>query len=644
MALPTPSISASPSVVSGNEVSLGGYRFRVTTPPRRILTSIHAPRFTIGDTQRGADQRSSVLTWNDWRGGIGVQRGLDSTTADRSWWSDMQTRFKEHLVLPRKPIQTPVINAASADNITSLVDFANEMYVTKGAAVYKYNNSTTTWGSALDTLPATVISAVSDRINGTVYLVYFHETGYSYSTNGSSFTDMTTDGSYGVVWRNQLWMIDKTGQLRSTYDVTDDAAWEVDAQLPIPDDAVTGLFISRDAFGEFIIYAATKRGIFSHDADSKLWHPTEPRFPRHTKGAAGSNEWSEAIYVPVGLSVYKRVIGSSGSTSTVMGPDRDHGVPSDYRGAITTSATAHNELLVGTSVRLSDTILLSGGAISGGHGSMAFFDLTDVTGDGYAVIMGWNDHSWEVKWTGDEFAQDITAMFVSDAYSEGNHDVYRLYWGYKGFVYYMEIQADIVNPDQVTDQVYHTTGTHITPFFDGGDVTHEKLAIDCTFVTKNLSSGVRQIAVYYAVDFSDTWTLWTTLTTDGKQTVTFDDDSSNPIGLVFSEIAFKFVFTGAADAVISPDLPMIELRWREKLNPKYGWQLNIDHTEDYGGLTPDEQREAIQSCIASQQLLQFTYKYADADQSYWVDATNLTSMEATGLDNAGQTTVSVVET
>jgi hypothetical protein len=113
---------------------------------------------------------------------------------------------------------------------------------------------------------------------------------------------------------------------------------------------------------------------------------------------------------------------------------------------------------------------------------------------------------------------------------------------------------------------------------------------------------------------------------------------------VFSEIAFKFVFTGAADAVISPDLPMIELRWREKLNPKYGWQLNIDHTEDYAGLTPDQQREAIQACVASQKLIQFTYKHADADQSYWVDATNLTSVEATGLDNAGQTTVSVVET
>ena len=260
------------------------------------------------------------------------------------------------------------------------------------------------------------------------------------------------------------------------------------------------------------------------------------------------------------------------------------------------------------------------------------------------MILGWNDISWETKWVGGDFGLSVGAMFVTDAYSVANTDVYRLWWSYGAAMYYMDIEADVVNPDQVTNQVYHTTGTHITPFFDGGDVTHDKLAIDMTFVTKNLLSGTREIVIYYSTDFSTTWTLWTTLTTDGKQTVTFNDASGNPNGLSFSEIAFKAVFTGAASATISPDLPMMELRWREKLNPKFGWQLNIDHTESYSGLSPDEQREAIQACVAHQYLLQFTYKNGDTDQNYWVDATNLTAVEATGLDHAGQTTISVVET
>ena len=637
------SVLTNPSVVGENEVALGGYRFKLAAPPRRMLTSIQAPRFTIGDTQRGADQRSSILTMNDWRGGIGVQRGLDSTTADRSWWSDMQTRHKEHLVLPRKPYPTVEIDATSS-TVSVITDLNNAVYVSKGAKVYSYNNASPSWGSSLKTLPDNAVSAVSDRIGSTVYMVFFHTGGYTYTTDGASYTDRVTNGVYGVVLKNQLWMIDNDGKMRSNYDITTEADWEDDAQLPIPSGPVTGLFISRDAFGEYIIYAATKRGVYAHDADAKLWHPTEPRFPRHTRGARGSHDWNEAIYVPVGLSIYKRVIGSGGATSSVMGPDRDDGLPASYRGSIAAAAASHNELLVGTSVHASDEIVLSGGAISSGQGSMAFFDTSDISQDGYAVIMGWNDISWEVKWVGGDFGTSISAMFVTDAYTAGNIDIYRLWWSYGAAVYYMDIEADVVNPDQVADQIYYTTGTHITPFFDGGDVIHEKLALDVTFVTKNLLAGTREIAVYYDTDFSGSWTLWTTLTTDGKQTVTFKDASANPNGLAFSEIAFKMVFSGASSAVVSPDLPMMELRWREKLNPKYGWQLNIDHTESYAGLTPDEQREAIEACVAHKQLLQFTYKNNDTTENYWVDATNLTGVESTGLDHRGQTTISVVQT
>lgn len=644
MALPTPTIFATESVTSENEIALGGNRFRLARPPRRVLTSIQAPRFTIGDTQRGADQRASILTWNDWRGGIGFERGLDSTSADRSWWSTCQQRFKEHLVLPRKAVATTAVDA-SGSVIGTIDDLANEVYCTKGVYVYKYNNETGSWGSSLVTLPAAAVSSLSDRVGGTVYLVFFCNTGYVYTTDGASFTARTTNGDYGVVWRNQLWMIDSTGQLRSNYDLTTEADWETDAQLPVPDDAVTGLFISRDAFGEFIIYASTKRGIYAHDANNRIFHPTEPRFPRHTKGALGSNDWSEAIYVPVGLSVYKRVIGSGGATSTTMGPDRDHGLPQQYRGSITTSAAAHNELLVGTSTSVSTEIIVTGGTNSGGHRGSAIFTETDLTEDGYAVILGWNDISWEVKWVAEDLGQNIEALFVTDAYSTANVDVYRMWWGYGATMYYIDIEADVVNPDQIGNQVYATEGTHITPWFDGGDVTHEKLALGMTFITKNLLDDTREIVVYYDTDFSGSFTEWKTLgtDTDGRIVHTFDDGDGNPVGLSFYEIQFKFVLSGAADATVSPDLPTVEFRWREKLNPKYGWQLVVDHTETYGGLTPDEQREALQGIIDYDKLVQMTYKNADADQSYWVDVMALTGVEATGLDNAGSTSITVVE-
>ena len=96
------------SVVNKNEILLNSQRYKISGPVRKTLVSIAAPRFTIGDTQRGADPRASILTQNDFRGGIGWERGLDPGTIDRVWWSTCQTRYKGHLLMPRK------LNAATS--------------------------------------------------------------------------------------------------------------------------------------------------------------------------------------------------------------------------------------------------------------------------------------------------------------------------------------------------------------------------------------------------------------------------------------------------------------------------------------------------------------------------------------------------
>ena len=86
-----------PSVIGQNEILLNEKRYRIAGPVRKTLVSIAAPRFTIGDTQRGADPRASILTQNDFRGGIGWNRGLDPGSIDRAWWTDCQIRFKGHV-------------------------------------------------------------------------------------------------------------------------------------------------------------------------------------------------------------------------------------------------------------------------------------------------------------------------------------------------------------------------------------------------------------------------------------------------------------------------------------------------------------------------------------------------------------------
>ena len=73
-------VSSVGSVIDKNEILLNGHRFPVKSPPRRVLTSLFAPKISIGQTDQTAAQHISTLAFNDFRGGIGIERGVDAAT------------------------------------------------------------------------------------------------------------------------------------------------------------------------------------------------------------------------------------------------------------------------------------------------------------------------------------------------------------------------------------------------------------------------------------------------------------------------------------------------------------------------------------------------------------------------------------
>ena len=212
------------SVVNKNEILLNSQRYKISGPVRKTLVSIAAPRFTIGDTQRGADPRASILTQNDFRGGIGWERGLDPGTIDRVWWSTCQTRYKGHLLLPRK------LNAATSalsddtaisGSIISIIGFqssaatSEEIYAIFGDnKVYTYNDASDNWGSgalngdAALTNPTEEAIVFTDATNS--YLIFARgDSGYSYTTNGSTFShanasdDVKNKVAFFTIWHGQ---------------------------------------------------------------------------------------------------------------------------------------------------------------------------------------------------------------------------------------------------------------------------------------------------------------------------------------------------------------------------------------------------------------------------------------------------------
>tara|TARA_R100001163_G_scaffold65828_1_gene65340 strand:- start:2837 stop:4726 length:1890 start_codon:yes stop_codon:yes gene_type:complete len=622
------------SVIAKNEILLNGERFPIKSPPRRVLTSLFAPKISIGQTDQTAAQHISTLAFNDFRGGIGIERGIDSSTVDRAWFATAQLRFKEHVVLPALVRET----AASGESgqVDTIEDLNNEIYAAFGTKVMKWSN-TDSWGSSLHTLPGSATDIIKVRLSGTTYLVWAcNAEGYSFTSDGSSYTnkaDTVFTPKFLAVWNDLLWGISEDGYLKYSSNLT---SWTNDAQLPLPNDSVTSLFVGRDASANPVLYANTKVGLFVHDNANTKWLETEIGLPFNNQGGVSSTKWRDSVYFPVGLSVYKYKVGET-STLQVVGPDRDHGLPAEFRGTIKKLVGTHNDLIAlidGTTGTEGD--IFQTGSSQHGHRSQI------IESSGKSLLCGYNELGWEVKWAGTTALQAATTAHVSSAYGE-----YRLWFATTNSVFYFALNEDVINPDQISDFEYATSGELQTPDFDANDITSSKLALKLKVQTSNCTS-TETVGVSYALDGSDTYTSLGSITTNGVTEYDFPSTAA-PAGLEFKSIRFKFTLArGSTSTKVSPDVNRFELQFRRKLAAKYGWQVTIDLTrprgkKGYKGKTPAQLDDALRAIVDSNELLSYTFRHNDTDYTHYVDVAQLSGFEMTGLDDRFERTLTLLE-
>ena len=633
------------SVVDKNEILLNSTYYKIIGPPRRTLVSLQAPRFTIGDTQRGADPRASILTQNDFRGGIGWNRGLDPGSIDRVWYSDCQLRFKGHVVLGRQPVATTMEESdgtAVTGAINSVTIFNNLVYVVFGVVIRSYSDAGDHWSDAVQTSGnGDLASSPTDSIvfrdsNGTYLLWASDDEGYAYITSTSSTLIAKTGSAnalnkvkFFTIFHGQLWGITKDGTLKVWASGPGSTATNK-AQLPLPDDYVKALMVYRDASGNPAIYAATKVGLLAYDDSNNRWEMTELQLPFHSDAGNGSLVWRDAIYFPAGNAIYKYQTGSNNAVLSLIGFDRDHGLPGTHSGTIQKLIGTHNDILALTDAAADEepeySVFATGRGESGWGGGSPV-----VSGTGQSTMLGYNDLAWEVKWSASDSA-GTGAMDVGSSYSD-----YRVWWGVGDNVYYMKLSTDIINPTQVTAFEYASSGTLETPWFDGGDVTGDKLALTFRVVTSSCTSS-QTILVQYATEYNESYTTMGTITSNG----TTSYDFASGVGTAFTSIKFKFTLS-TSSSTASPDLNLIELRWREKFPAKYGWSVTIDAQSGHKGKSPKQLHDAITTVVNSNTLVSFTYRNNDSTRTYYVDAVAASGFEMTGLDERNQVQLQLVE-
>ena len=635
-----------------NQISLNGVRLKTVGPVRASLASIYPPKIVVGDTTRDSQQRASVISWTDLRGGIGVERFDGASDVDRVWWATTQLRYKNHIVLPGLVTQTAESGISGTYSIGAIGELANKVYVAFGTSVRSYNNTTDSWGSSLHTLSAAATDSLTARmLDDSTYLFFAFGTGFAYSTDGSTWTNDSDDNIlYMTSFEDRIWGIDSTGQLRSMKTIGN---WQNHAKLPLPDDYVTDLFVGRDAEGNFALYASTKIGLWIRDPGNAQWVPTEPVLPFHDDAGKGVSRWRDAVYYPAGLGIYKYVQGQPTAVVSLVGPDRDHGLPASRRGTITQLIGTHNDLLAlvdATSApSTADSFATSG---MGSHHTMTMEPDT-----GFSHILGWNELGWEVKWLSADATTGIDYALVSNVYSK-----YRMWWAHNQRIYFMSLPRDIINPSEVTDFDYGASSTLETPWFNAGQAEIEKLALRLRVETQDCST-TEAVTVYYATDYSTTWTQFTdTYSSDttfdasddrieGDGVTTFHFPSATaPTGTVFRSIRFRLDHVRGSTTTVSPDVLAISFEFRKKIPAQWQHTVQVDINEEFSGRTSEQQFEALRSAVESQTKVEFTYRDRDADDSgsanpynYYVDVVSAQGLEYTGNDWRGIVTLQLVE-
>ena len=643
-------------VVSKNEISLGGTYYPLSRPVQSVLASIYPSKIVIGDTTKDSNLRSSVIAWSDWRGGIGVERMQGPADVDKAWYSTCNLRHRHHLVLPAKSTATASTDA-DGNSISGIISFIQDLgtilYAGWATAPYYYSEASDNWtqvtsGGNPYIFPSTPSDSITIRMGTTDYIVVAHTTGYSYFSSATTVIDKTTHAKYLSFWDDRLWGIDKSGQL--WYTLTIDGTPVNDAKLPVQNEFVTDLFVGRDSSGEQILYASTKVGLYAHDVANAKWVETQFQLPFHEYNGVGSVRWRDAVYNPSGLGIYKYINGNNNAVVTVMGPDRDDGIPAAYRGTIKQLVGTHTELIASIDATTSPGAISSTSipwAYGATAGMAAHSSPVVAASSGQSSIIAWNDTGWETKWVSGDGAvgKPINTMLVTNA---GKGD-YRLWWGFDGKVYSQLIPFDVTNPSQLsaqdgTDYEYESSAFHETPWFDAQQSDVDKLALKLKVEVEDAGSD-ETVAVQYALNYSDSYTSMGTISSDGTTTYTF----GSSLGTAFRSIKFKLTLareSGSTAAIMkkSPDVVSLALEYRKKLDAKYGHSVEVSLNKTYKGNTPKQLRAALVSAIESNTLNEFTFRDdSEQERNYYVDVTSATGVEYTGYDERGTSRITLVE-
>lgn len=637
-------------VVDNRQINLDGHYYRLKGPVQSFLASQYAQRIAIGPQDMESHEDVSYLRWDNWTEGISLHEFFSSggEAPKRAWFSTCNLNNDKHLTLGPLVTKTAAIEgtfptAAAGDDVPMVIIFKSAVYalVRNTVAtldrirVYKYNDTTDSWGTAVRVLPAGTESfsrnadMVVGFVNGVANLIVCAGSAYSFSTDGTTWTDSTKDVMRLAIHDNSLWGIDRTGQLWTAATLGTNTN---KAQLPVPAPAATtdiayisDLFAAPDATGEPALWAATAFGLYIYDQTNDKWLRSQFHLPEARYNGRGTNIWNADLYIPAGMRLWRAVYGST-TLVLPVGPDLDHGLPDIHRGVIVDLAPGHDML----------AICLEGDFTGFRHYVTAAADLR-------SLVMAYNGKGWQVLWKSTTANERARKLFIGSAY-----DKYRLWFTTTVTttardIYYIDIPSEQVDVHQAQSRDYAASSELETPWYKvGTDV--EGVALSILVEGHDLTAN-ETVKIEYDTNYSGTYTLVDTLSGDAVAEYLLPS-ASDPTGELFNAIRFRASLARGTTTTKRPFLHSLTLKFLRRIPERFTHIVTLDLQEPIEGLSPREQWENLRISLRKRRLLEFTFRDDSAIGSverFFVRATQMGAVMETGLDYRGDVTLQLTE-
>ena len=344
----------------------------------------------------------------------------------------------------------------------------------------------------------------------------------------------------------------------------------------------------NDVRGEPSIFIMTEDGMWIYDGSNERVLQTDVTYPQAPDRGRGTVVWQGNVFIPVGNGIW-RWSGGSSPVLDLVGPDRDSGLPWDGASRIVKLVRSTNHLIA----------------------AVQNTDARDAP-VGTSHVLAYNGIGWQVLWTADP---DDGTVVLNDVFVGEILGEYSLWLGHDDLEV-IDLPIDIVNPARLNwRRRYASEGYLITPWFDANEVELDKLAIEWKVDASNLSA-TETFKIECAVDFEDTWHEILTIPTqkrleagtpDGYYRLQIPDAADeDPIGFLWKAVRFRVTAT-SANAEITPDLHMIGLEFKPRLDTVWGFSVPVNLNEGTGNRNPKQLREELTKALSDKKMVKLEY-------------------------------------